>query len=42
MVLAYVLERVVQRAGDLAEVADQVRTGGMTCEPAYDALSSSH
>ncbi|VVQ29757.1 hypothetical protein PS943_01486 [Pseudomonas fluorescens] len=32
MVLADVLKRADQRAGDLAEVADQARARGMTCE----------
>ena len=38
MVLADVLKRVDQRAGDLATVADQARSRGLTCEQAYDAL----
>lgn len=38
MVLADVLKRADQRAGELAEVADQARARGMTCEKAYDAL----
>ncbi|OWF77954.1 hypothetical protein B4900_14925 [Yersinia rohdei] len=42
MVLADALKRVGKRAGDLAEVADQAITRGVTCEPAYDVLSSSH
>ncbi|AWY44509.1 DUF2514 family protein [Pseudomonas putida] len=37
-VLADVLKRADQRAGELAEVADQARARGMTCEQAYDAL----
>ncbi|BFT63296.1 DUF2514 family protein [Pseudomonas moorei] len=39
MVLADVLKRADQRAGDLAEAADQARARGMTCEQAYDGLS---
>jgi pyridoxal/pyridoxine/pyridoxamine kinase len=39
MVLAEVLKRADQRAGDLAEVADQARARGLTCEQAYDGLS---
>jgi hypothetical protein len=39
VVLADVLKRADQRAGDLAEVADQARARGMTCEQAYDGLS---
>ena len=38
MVLADVLKRADQRAGDLAAVADQARARGLTCEQAYDAL----
>jgi hypothetical protein len=38
MVLADVLKRADQRAGDLDEVADQPRARGVTCERAYDAL----
>jgi len=38
MVLADVLKRADQRAGDLAEVADQARARGLTCEQAFDAL----
>lgn len=38
MVLADVLKRADQRAGDLAELADQARARGMTCEQAYDGL----
>jgi bifunctional ADP-heptose synthase (sugar kinase/adenylyltransferase) len=38
MVLADVLKRADQRAGDLAEVADQARARGVTCEQAYDGL----
>ncbi|WP_223538805.1 DUF2514 family protein [Pseudomonas sp. BF-R-12] len=38
MVLADVLKRIDQRAGDLAEVADQARARGVTCEQAYDSL----
>lgn len=40
MVLADVFKRADQRAGDLASVADQARARGMTCEQAYDGLSS--
>ena len=39
MVLADVLKRVDQRAGELAEVADQAGARGLTCEQAYDGLS---
>jgi hypothetical protein len=38
MVLADVFKRADQRAGDLAEVADQARSRGLTCEQAYDGL----
>jgi hypothetical protein len=38
MVLADVLKRADQRAGDLAEVADQARARGLTCETAFDKL----
>lgn len=38
MVLADVLKRADQRAGDLATVADQARARGLTCEQSYDAL----
>ncbi|OOG11275.1 DUF2514 family protein [Pseudomonas sp. C9] len=37
--LADVLKRVDQRAGDLAEVADQARARGLTCESAYGAMT---
>ena len=40
MVLADVLKRADQRAGDLAATADQARARGMTCEKAYDALGN--
>jgi hypothetical protein len=33
-----VLKRADQRAGDLAEAADQARARGVTWERAYDAL----
>lgn len=36
--LADVLKRADERAGDLAEVADQARARGVTCEQAYDGL----
>lgn len=39
MVLADVLRRADQRAGDLAEVADQARARGLTCEMAYDGIA---
>ncbi|MCP1446159.1 pyridoxal/pyridoxine/pyridoxamine kinase [Pseudomonas sp. GGS8] len=39
MVLADVLKRADQRAGELAEVADQARARGVTCEQAYDGIS---
>lgn len=35
-VLADVLKRADQRAGDLAAIADQARARGVTCEQAYD------
>jgi hypothetical protein len=38
MVLADVLKRADKRAGELAEVADQARARGVTCEQAYDGL----
>ncbi|WP_207286482.1 DUF2514 family protein [Pseudomonas sp. FW300-N2A2] len=38
MVLADVLKRADQRAGELAEAADQARARGVTCEQAYDGL----
>jgi hypothetical protein len=37
-VLADVFKRADQRAGDLAAIADQARTRGVTCEQAYDGL----
>jgi hypothetical protein len=37
-VLADVFKRADQRAGELAEVADQARARGVTCEMAYDGL----
>ncbi len=36
--LADVLKRADQRAGDLAAVADQARARGLTCEQTYDSL----
>jgi hypothetical protein len=36
--LADVLKRADQRAGDLAAAADQARARGLTCEEAYDGL----
>jgi len=39
MVLADVLKRADERAGDLAAIADQARGRGMTCEQAYDVLA---
>lgn len=39
MVLADVLKRIDQRAGDLAAAADQARARGVTCEQAYDGLA---
>jgi len=36
MVLADVFKRADQRAGELAEVADQARARGMTCQQAYE------
>lgn len=39
-VLADVFKRADQRAGDLAEVADQARARGLTCEQAYLPLES--
>ncbi|NMX98677.1 DUF2514 domain-containing protein [Pseudomonas veronii] len=38
MVLADVLKRADQRAGDMAGYADQSRIRGVTCEQAYDSL----
>ena len=38
VVLADVLKRADQRAGDLAEFADQSHARGVTCEQAYDSL----
>ena len=38
LVLADVLKRADQRAGDLAATADQSRGRGVTCERAYDGL----
>lgn len=38
VLLADVLKRADQRAGDLASVADQARARGVTCEQAYDGL----
>jgi oligoendopeptidase F len=40
MVLADVLKRAEQRAGDLAATADQARARGVTCEQAYDGLGN--
>ena len=37
-VLTDVLKRADERAGELAEVADQARARGVTCEQAYDSL----
>ncbi|OMQ41086.1 DUF2514 family protein [Pseudomonas putida] len=37
-VLADVLKRADQRAGDLAAAADQARSRGLICEEAYDGL----
>jgi hypothetical protein len=39
MVLADVLKRADQRAGDLAAIADQARARGLTCEHAYDDVA---
>jgi len=39
MVLADVLKRADQRAGELAEAADQARVRGVTCEHAYEVLT---
>ncbi|VVO86858.1 DUF2514 family protein [Pseudomonas fluorescens] len=39
MVLADVFKRADQRAGDLAEVADQARARGVTCEQAYEGIA---
>ena len=38
--LADVLKRADQRAGDLAAIADQARTRGLICEQAYNALGN--
>ncbi|WP_223472903.1 MULTISPECIES: DUF2514 domain-containing protein [unclassified Pseudomonas] len=40
LVLANVFKRADQRAGDLAGYADQSRGRGVTCEQAFDGLSS--
>ncbi|MCY1465004.1 hypothetical protein D9M71_830960 [compost metagenome] len=39
-VLADVLKRADQRAGDLAAIADQARARGVTCEQAYDGVAN--
>jgi hypothetical protein len=39
-VLACVLKRADQRAGDLAEAADQAHSRGLICEEAYDGLKA--
>jgi len=39
LVLADVLKRADQRAGDLAAVADQSRARGLTCEQVYDGIA---
>lgn len=36
--LAHVLSRAIDAAGQLAEYADSARIAGLTCERAYDAL----
>jgi len=41
LVLADVLKRADERAGDLATDADQSRGRGVTCEQAYDSLGGS-
>lgn len=38
LVLADVLKRADQRAGELAETADQARARGLTCEWSYEGL----
>ncbi len=38
MVLADVLKRADERAGNLVEYAEQSRGRGVTCEPAYDGI----
>ena len=40
--LADVLGRADQRAGELAEYADRARIAGQQCERDYDALTASH
>ncbi|WP_081062552.1 DUF2514 family protein [Burkholderia cepacia] len=40
--LANVLSRADQRAGDLAEYADRARIAGQQCERDYDALTIAH
>ncbi|MBN3744595.1 DUF2514 family protein [Burkholderia sp. Se-20373] len=40
--LADVLGRADQRAGDLAEYADRARIAGQQCERDYDALTAGH
>ncbi|WP_279211774.1 DUF2514 family protein [Achromobacter mucicolens] len=34
--LAYMLGRVSERAGEIAEIADRARVAGLTCERTYD------
>ncbi|MEJ8867235.1 DUF2514 family protein [Pseudomonas jessenii] len=41
-VLADVFKRADQRAGDLAAIADQARTRGLTCQQAYISLEESN
>lgn len=38
--LAYMLDRAVDRAEALAGIADRARIAGLTCERAYDSLTS--
>ncbi|MND61971.1 hypothetical protein D3C80_532410 [compost metagenome] len=39
MVLANVFKRADQRTGDLAAIADQARTRGLTCEQVHEGFS---
>jgi hypothetical protein len=42
MVLADLLSRADERAGELAAAYDRARAAGLACEQAYDALLSSY
>ncbi|WP_425591458.1 DUF2514 family protein [Brenneria nigrifluens] len=41
ILLADVLQRADDRAGELAAYADRARVAGLTCERAYDAITES-